>query len=161
MGNTTNVTKEDLKPENVAVTEGVAVQASSEVKAEATTPAASPIKSVAVGEGPITFEQFQTVDVRVGEIKVVEPVPKASKLLKLGVDFGALGTRTVVAGIAKSFPDPQTLVGRRCAFVVNLPPRPMFEIESQAMLLAASSASEPEKVVLVEVAGATPGSRLG
>jgi len=168
MGNTTDVKKEDLKPEAVAVTETVAVQAGSEVKADLSRGAAQKelnaqedaLVKAAAGV-PVTFEQFLAVDIRVGEVKTAETVPKADKLLKLTVDFGALGTRTVMAGIAKSFPDPQALVGKRLGFVCNLPPRPMFGVESQAMLLAATDSTAPEKVVLMECPGAQVGARLG
>jgi methionine--tRNA ligase beta chain len=159
MGNTTNVTKEDLKTETPAP--NATVTASADVTAAATvvTPPAPVVPSTA----QITFEQFKAVDMRVGLVKSVEAVPKSDKLLMLTVDFGELGSRLVLAGIAKTYPTPldgNTLVGRSYAFVVNLEPRKMFEVVSQAMLLAVPSASDPAKVVLVDFTGAAPGSRL-
>jgi methionine--tRNA ligase beta chain len=120
------------------------------------------------GPMQITYDQFRAIDVRVGEVKSVEPVPKADKLLKLIVDFGELGAKVVVAGIAKSLVDApmengggiQKIVGKRYAFVVNLEPRKLKGIESQAMILAVPDALDPEKVVLTECPGGKVGARL-
>jgi methionyl-tRNA synthetase len=136
------------------------LEATAEVKATATATVAA--TSAPEPKGPeITYEQFKAIEILVGEVKVVEPVPKSDKLLKLGVDFGERGTRVVVAGLAKSFPDPNALVSRRFAFVTNLAPRPMFGIESQAMILAATSSKNPDAVVAVDCGDAKVGSRLG
>jgi len=81
----------------------------------------------------ITFDDFLKVDVRVGEIVKAESVPKSDKLLKLEVYFGELGTRTIMAGIAKCYANP---VGQRALFVVNLAPRKMMGVESHGMVLA-------------------------
>lgn len=81
----------------------------------------------------ISFDDFLKVDVRVGEIVKAEPVPKSNKLLKLEVNFGVLGTRTIMAGIAGHYANP---VGLRALFVVNLAPRKMMGVESHGMVLA-------------------------
>lgn len=83
--------------------------------------------------GYATFDDFMKIDVRVGEIIKVEPVAKSEKLLKLEVYFGELGTRTILAGIAKHYANP---VGLRALFVVNLAPRKMMGLESHGMILA-------------------------
>ncbi len=107
----------------------------------------------------ITFDDFLKVDIRVGEIKSAEPVPKSDKLLRLTVDLGPLGQRTILAGIARSH-KPELLPGKRVAVVVNLAPRKMMGIESHGMLLASSYDHEPNTPFLVEVHGSN-GSRLG
>ena len=66
-----------------------------------------------------------------------EKVPKADKLLKLTVDTG-LDTRTVVSGIAEHF-KPEEVVGRQVTLLVNLAPRKLRGIESQGMVLMAST----------------------
>lgn len=49
----------------------------------------------------ITIDDFAKMDLRVGTITNAESIPK-SKLLKLSVSFGnEIGTKTVLAGIAK------------------------------------------------------------
>ena len=64
-------------------------------------------------------------------------MPKADKLLKLTVDTG-LDTRTVVSGIAEHF-QPEDVVGRQVTLLVNLAPRKLRGIESQGMVLMAST----------------------
>lgn len=153
MGGTTNVsvkTDENVKPD---------VQANAQ--ATATVTAQAQVNPAPV-QAPqqINYEQFRTVEMLVGEVKAVEPVPNADKLVKLFVDFGDRGSKVVLAGIAKSFPDTSVLVGKRYAFVHNLEPRKMRGIESQGMILAAPTSSDPDKVSLVEVPGAKVGARL-
>lgn len=153
MGTTTNVgvkTDENVKPDVQAN-----AQATATVTAQAqVTPAPQQVPQ------QITYDQFRTVEMLVGEVKAVEPVPNADKLVKLFVDFADRGTKVVLAGIAKSFPDTSVLVGKRYAFVYNLEPRKMRGVESQGMVLAATSSSDPDKVCLVEVPGAKVGARL-
>jgi methionyl-tRNA synthetase len=85
----------------------------------------------------VSFEDFQKLDLRVGRIVTVEPVPKANKLLKLTVDVGQ-EQRTVVAGIAANY-SPEALVGKSIILVANLAPRTLRGVESQGMVLAAES----------------------
>jgi len=93
----------------------------------------------------ITYDDFAKVEMKVGKILTVEPVPKSEKLLKLSVDFAETNSdglrvlRTILSGIAKYFADPQILVGRKCMFVTNLEPRPMMGMESNGMILALST----------------------
>lgn len=83
----------------------------------------------------ITFQDFNKLDIRVGKILSAEKVENADKLLKLDVDFGA-EIRQVVAGLAPYF-SCEELVGRQAPFVLNLEPRKMRGLESQAMILVA------------------------
>jgi len=105
---------------------------------------------------PVDFDQFQQLDLRVGQILSAKPVPKSKKLLKLEVDFG-LEKRIVVSGIAKSFPEPSLLVGKKAAFVVNLKPVKLMGIESQGMLLVNGEAPDME---LLELSNAYPGDPI-
>src|SRR3990167_1847829 len=84
---------------------------------------------------PIRIYDFKKVERRVGEIVSAEPILGSDKLLKLRVNFGD-HERQVLSGIAKFFPDPAQLVGKRVPFVTNLAPRTMMGLESQAMILA-------------------------
>jgi len=85
----------------------------------------------------ITIEQFQSVELRVGTIRAAEPHPNADRLVVLRVDLGG-EPRQVVAGIRKHY-DPAALVGRQVVVVANLQPAMLRGVESQGMLLAASS----------------------
>lgn len=89
----------------------------------------------------INIDDFKKVEIKAGKILSVEPVEGSEKLLKLSVDFGEENPRQVLSGIRKYFEDPQALVGVTCAFVTNLEPRPMMDLESHGMILASSGES--------------------
>ena len=82
----------------------------------------------------ISIEEFAKVDLRVGTVLRVEPVPKAKKLLQLEIDLGE--KRTVVAGMATSY-TPEELVGKQVVVVANLKPVKLMGVLSRGMLLAA------------------------
>jgi methionyl-tRNA synthetase len=109
--------------------------------ATATTAAASAAPAAATAEpagAKITIEDFAKVELRVGVIKSAERIQGADKLLKIMVDIGD-EVRQVLAGIALAYA-PETLVGRKVVVVTNLAPRKMRGLESNGMLLAASTA---------------------
>ncbi len=89
----------------------------------------------------ISIDDFKKVEIRIGEIKSAEKIEGSEKLLKLKVNFGS-EERQVLSGIATYFPDPVTLVGKKCPFVTNLAPRMMMGLESQAMILATGGDGE-------------------
>lgn len=84
----------------------------------------------------ISFDDFAKVNIRVGEILSVEEVPETDKLLKLMVDFGEEVPHQIVSGIKDKIADPQSLVGMKTTFVVNLEPRTIKGLESNGMLFA-------------------------
>lgn len=86
----------------------------------------------------ITIDDFAKVEIRIGEILSAERIEGSEKLLKLKVTFGEIGERQVLSGIAK-YVTPESLVGVKCPFIVNLPPRTMMGLESQGMIMAAST----------------------
>jgi methionyl-tRNA synthetase len=92
---------------------------------------------VAAGPELIGIEDFMKADLRVGRIVSAERVEKSAKLVKLMVDIGT-ETRQVVAGIGKSY-TPEELTGKSVVIVANLKPAKLMGVESQGMLLAASS----------------------
>lgn len=85
----------------------------------------------------ITIDDFLKVELRVGEIKVAERIPKADKLLRFEIDLAEEKPRQILAGLAEYY-DPETLVGRKVVVVANLKPRMMRGLESQGMICAAS-----------------------
>ncbi len=102
----------------------------------------------------ISIDDFKKVEIRVGEIKSAEPIEGSDKLLKLLVNFGE-ENRQVLSGIKAYYPEPEMLVGIRCAFVTNLAPRLMMGLESQAMILATGGGEEPLSLFISDAA---PGS---
>jgi len=88
----------------------------------------------------ISYDDFAKLDIRIGTVTAAEIVPDTDKLIKCTVDFGELGVRTIVSGIAQ-WKKPEELVGRQLPYIVNLAPRMLRGVESQGMLLAASDES--------------------
>ena len=88
-------------------------------------------------ENFITIDDFLKVELRVGEIKVAERIPKADKLLRFEIDLGEEKPRQILAGLAEYY-EPETLIGRKVVVVANLKPRMMRGLESQGMICAAS-----------------------
>ena len=86
----------------------------------------------------ISYEDFAKLEIKIGEIKTVDVVEGADKLLRLMVDFGEETPRQIISGIRTYFEDPQWLVGKKCPFLTNLEPRTIRGFESQGMILAAS-----------------------
>ena len=110
-------------------------------------------------EGQSTIDDFAKLDIRVGTILECQKVPKSDKLLQFKIDDG-LGGRTILSGIAKSYPDPQELVGLQVLFVANFPPRKMMGLESQGMIM--SAVDQDGKLVVTSVSKKVAnGSRVG
>ena len=99
-------------------------------------------------DGHIAIDDFMKVELRVAKVLEAESVPKSKKLIKLRVDVGT-EQRTILAGIAEAY-KPEELVGRTIVIVANLKPRPMMGMESQGMVLAASTDTGPPSLVAVD-----------
>ncbi len=84
----------------------------------------------------ITIDDFDKVQLRVGEVLSCEPVKKAKKLLVMQIRIGE-EVRQIVSGIAKYY-KPEEMVGKKVAVVTNLKPCKLCGVESQGMILAAS-----------------------
>jgi len=91
-------------------------------------------------EDRIGFEEFEGMDMRVGEIVAADPVEDADKLLKLEVDIGH-ETRQVVAGLAELH-DFEALPGTRVILLANMEKAELFGIESNGMVLAAGDEAD-------------------
>jgi len=96
----------------------------------------------------ISIEDFAKIDLRVAEVIACEKVEKADKLLKLEIKIGE-ETRTVVAGIAKSYL-PEELVGKKVIVVANLKPAQLRGITSCGMILAASHGDTMEVLTITK-----------
>ena len=111
-----------------------------------------------MSEGTIAIDDFAKLDLRAAKIVKAEHVEGADKLLKLTLDVGELGTRTVFAGIKSAYA-PEKLEGRIAVVVANLAPRKMKFGVSEGMILAASG--EGPGVFLVSPdAGVQPGMKV-
>jgi methionyl-tRNA synthetase len=107
----------------------------------------------------IDITDFAKVDLRVGEVRTAERIPKADKLLLITVDIGEEKPRQILAGIAQYY-EPEKLVGRKIVVVANLKPRKMRGYESEGMLLAASVGEEGKPVIATFAEDVPNGARL-
>ncbi len=100
----------------------------------------------------IPFEEFQKLDLRIGKILEASQIPGSRNLIKMIVDFGA-EKRQAVAGLLQYY-KPEELVGKKCAFILNLQRRKLMGIESQCMVFAAEDSKgnvvllQPEKDIV-------------
>ncbi|MFC1823123.1 methionine--tRNA ligase [Thermodesulfobacteriota bacterium] len=83
---------------------------------------------------PVSMNDFQKLDLRIGTIAKVETIPGSKKLIKLTVDVGE--PRTVVAGVVGHYSADQ-LLHKQVVLVANLEPVKLMGVESQGMVLAA------------------------
>jgi tRNA-binding protein len=81
----------------------------------------------------ISPELLNQIDVRVGTIESVSDVADSEKLVVFRVNFGD-HKRTVLAGMKRERANPREIEGKQSLFVVNLPPRKMAGVMSEAML---------------------------
>ncbi|MCI9126035.1 MAG: methionine--tRNA ligase [Eubacterium sp.] len=96
----------------------------------------------------ISIDDFDKVQIQVGEVVKCEPVPKAKKLLVSQIKIGA-ETRQIVSGIAKYY-KPEEMVGKKVAVITNLKPCKLCGVESQGMILAAGDDEGNLSVVTVD-----------
>ena len=96
----------------------------------------------------ITIDDFDKIQIQVGEVIKCEPVKKAKKLLVSQIKIGA-ETRQIVSGIAKYY-KPEEMVGKKVAVITNLKPCKLCGVESQGMILAAGDDEGNLSVVTVD-----------
>ena len=108
-----------------------------------------------MSDGKISINDFAKVDLRTAVVTAAEKVEGADKLLKLQLEVGG-ETRQIVAGIAEHYAS-EDLVGKTIVVVANLEPAVIRGVESNGMLLAASS---DDSVVVVTVDDTKVGSGI-
>lgn len=86
----------------------------------------------------ITIEDFDKIQLQIGEVIACEEVPKSKKLLCSKVKIGS-EVRQIVSGI-KAYYSPEDMVGKKVVVVTNLKPAKLAGIESQGMILCAEDA---------------------
>ena len=109
----------------------------------------------------VDFDTFCKSDFRVVKVKACEAVKKSDKLLRFTLDDGTGTDRQILSGVHK-FYEPEELVGKTLAAIVNLPPRKMMGLESNGMLLSAVRTEKgEEKLNLIMLDDQIPaGSKL-
>jgi len=109
-------------------------------------------------EGIVTFNDWQKLDIRVGEILEISDVSGADKLYQLKIDLGT-ETRTLVAGL-KQYYTKEELEGKRCIVFCNLEPKKLKGIESKGMILAAVNDDHSEVKILTPAGDIEIGSKI-
>ena len=104
----------------------------------------------------ITIDEFRALDLRIGTVISAEPHPNADRLMVLKVDLGS-EERQLVAGIRGHY-SPDELTGRQIVVVANLKPAKLRGIESQGMILAAST--DDQLVILAPEKRIAPGAKV-
>ena len=105
----------------------------------------------------INIDDFTKLDLRVAKVTSAEAVEEADKLIKINLNIGDFGEKTVFAGI-KKFYNPQDLIGKLVVCVNNLKNREMKFGTSEGMILASSN---DEGVFLIgSDSGAKPGDKV-
>lgn len=94
----------------------------------------------------VTIEDFAKLQFKVGTVLSVEKHPKADRLLVSQVDLGG-EVRQIVSGIASYF-KPEEVVGKRVVVVTNLKPVTLRGVESQGMILCATSEDDLDIVTI-------------
>jgi methionyl-tRNA synthetase len=99
----------------------------------------------------VSLEEFQKLGLRVGIVTAATEHPNADRLLVLTVDVGEPAPRQLVAGIRGLY-QPADVIGKHVVVVSNLKPATLRGVESQGMILAASTGSAivllaPERAV--------------
>lgn len=124
-----------------------------------------PVKTeeeVVVKPNYLTIDEFAKLEARIGVVLSAEAVEGSEKLIRLMLDFGEEKPRQILSGIRKWY-EPETLIGKRMLFVINLAPRMMMGLESQGMLMAVDGL-DGEPVFLVPDTSfgkeVRPGSRV-
>ena len=118
----------------------------------------SPLPAPVSVDQKIAIDDFAKVEMRVGQILSAEPIPKATKLLRIQVDIGT-EVRQVCAGIAEYY-KPEDLVGMKVVVVANLQPRKLRGVESNGMIVAASVGEEGRPVLATFKEDVPNGTRL-
>ena len=101
----------------------------------------------------INFEDFQKLDLRIGEIKEAGQLAGSRNLIKMMVNFGE-EKKQCIAGLLNWY-SPDELIGKKFVFLTNLKPRKLMGVESQCMILAAENKEgkvvclQPEKDISV------------
>lgn len=87
---------------------------------------------------PITWSDFEKVDIRIGTVVSAQEFPQARKpAIQMNIDFGSeIGILKTSAQITHYY-RPEDLVGKQVMAVVNFPPKQIGPLMSQCLVLGA------------------------
>jgi len=96
----------------------------------------------------ISYDDFTKLDIRVAKIVSTEKIPGKTRIIKGTIDLGK-EKRDVIIGGAE-FYEPEDMVGRQVIVIINLEPKKMAGVVSNAMLLAADVNNKPYRLTVNE-----------
>ncbi len=98
---------------------------------------------------PISWDDFEKIDIRTGTIVEVNDFPKARKpAYKLSIDFGSeLGVKRSSAQITTHY-SKEELLNRQVVAVVNFPPKQIADFISECLVLGVYD--ENKDVILLQ-----------
>ena len=108
----------------------------------------------------IAIDDFFKVKLQVARVIACEKVEKSKKLLKLQVSLGPDGERQVVSGIAAYY-TPEEMIGKQVVLAANLKPAKLAGIESQGMILCASTPDDSTVKLMSVEPGVPDGAIIG
>lgn len=100
-------------------------------------------------ENAVDISEFDKLKIQVVEILEAGKIAGADKLLKFKVSVGD-HARQIVSGIAKSYPEPEKLVGKKVLAITNLKTVKLRGEVSQGMLLSTEDKVNGLKLVEVD-----------
>ncbi|HEX6333553.1 MAG TPA: tRNA-binding protein [Flavisolibacter sp.] len=111
-------------------------------------------------QGPISWDDFEKIDIRIGTVLEAMEFPKARKpAYRLSIDFGPLGVRRSSAQITAHY-SADSLVGRQVAAVVNFPPKQIADFISECLVLGIYD-DRNDVVLLQPERSVSNGSKIG
>jgi len=106
----------------------------------------------------VKFDEWQKLDLRVGEIKEVKEHPNADKLVILKVDIGSKVIQ-LVAGLKKYY-KINDLIGKKVIVFTNLEPIELRGVKSEGMLLVAVDEKNDKVIFLTPEKDIVKGAKI-
>ena len=90
----------------------------------------------------ISFQDFESIDIRIGTILEVKDFIKAKKpAYPLMIDFGFLGIKKSSAQITQLY-NKEDLLNRQVLAVINFPPKQIANFMSECLILGSVNGTE-------------------
>jgi methionyl-tRNA synthetase len=106
----------------------------------------------------IPYSDFAKIQLKTAKVIEAERVKKSKKLIRLIIDLGS-EKRQIVAGIGEHY-SPEDLVNKTIVVVANLEPAKLMGVESDGMLLAASTEDGSKLTLITSLDEIQPGSTV-
>eukprot|EP01116_Phalansterium_solitarium_P002702 TRINITY_DN1289_c0_g1_i1.p2 TRINITY_DN1289_c0_g1~~TRINITY_DN1289_c0_g1_i1.p2 ORF type:complete len:251 (-),score=104.89 TRINITY_DN1289_c0_g1_i1:41-793(-) len=126
-------------------------------------PKAAPAKKEAKPAAPAAaadpFAEFNQAIIQVSKVTDIKRHPEAEKLFVATIDIGGGASRQLCAGLV-GFYTAEELLGKHVVTILNLKPRKLKGVESQAMILAGDDAASNLVRILTPPEGSDVGDRV-